>query len=107
MQPFKLRTPLDDAPNKSPVFHTFIDMVMTTNPEHSHPHVAAIADHLACAISGFDWHREAPCHLAPYTEKHRRSLFLRAAMFNDEFAYHQVMTNLQMEHQIAQQENMQ
>lgn len=103
MQSFNLPSPLSSAPNKSPVFHAFADMVTATNPEHEHPHVAAIADHLSCAINGFDWHREPPCHLAPYTPRHRLSLFLRAAMFNDDFSYHQVMTNLRMEHDIAHQ----
>lgn len=104
MKPFSLPSALDAAPNKSPVFHIFAEMLMHTNPDHESSRVAGVADHLSAAIDGFDLHREPPCHLAPYTMKHRRDLFLRAAMFNDGFAYHQVMTNLRMESQIAIQE---
>lgn len=94
-----------DLHNLSPVFETFAHLIKRKYPERLAGHVAAVADHLSAAISGFDGHRNPPCHLAPYSHAHLRSLMLRATLFQDEFAHHQLMTNLRMSYQIKIQEN--
>lgn len=83
---------------RAPVFETFARLLSERLPlderADASASIAVCADHLSTAISGFVYHREPPCHVGRYTRAHRVDLMLRASLYRDEFAHHQLLTNL-------------